>query len=217
MLLHFHGVGGIIMSFRFLEAIMSTAKRTLQTKTVALAGLMTALVIILQLLGSFTTFFGPFSTAVALIPIVIGAAMCGVGTGAWLGFVFGMVVLLSGGANLFFMFSVPGTIITVLVKGTACGLVAGITYKLLKKVNEFAAVLAAALLCPITNTGVFLLGCAVFFLKDAASIASVIGSTDTGMALFLAMAMANFLLEIVSNVVLSPVVVRLLGISKKAK
>ena len=47
-----------------------------------LGAVMTALVIVLQLLGTFTALFGPFATAVGLIPIIIGAAMCGVGVGA---------------------------------------------------------------------------------------------------------------------------------------
>lgn len=186
-----------------------------QIQKLTLTAIFTALVIIIQLLATFTTFFGPFSTAMALIPIVIGSAMCGVGTGAWLGFVFGVVVLLSGGANLFLAFSVHGTIITVLVKGTACGLVAGIAYNLLKKLNRYVAVLAAAILCPVVNTGIFLLGSAVFFLKDAPAIAEMAGSTESGMALFMAFATANFLFELGANIILSPVVLRLINIKIK--
>ena len=47
------------------------------TEKMVIGAIMTALVIVFQLLGTFTAFFGPFSTAVALIPIVIGAATCG--------------------------------------------------------------------------------------------------------------------------------------------
>ena len=90
----------------------------MSTETLTLGAILTAIVAVLQLLGSVTTFFGPFSTAVALVPIVIGAAMCGPTVGAWLGLVFGIVVLLSGGAALFLPFSVHGTLITVLAKGT---------------------------------------------------------------------------------------------------
>ena len=186
-----------------------------QTQKLVLGAIMTGLVIILQLIGSFTTFFGPFSTAVALIPIVLGAAMCGTAVGAWLGFVFGMVVILSGGAALFFAFDVPGTIITVLFKGTLCGLAAGIVYNLLSKFNKYLAVLAAAIVCPLVNTGIFLLGCYIFFLDSAKEIASTLGLTVSGMAVFLALAMGNFALGIVSNAVLSPVIVRVLNFKNK--
>ena len=175
---------------------------------------MTALVVILQWLGSATTFFGPFSTAVALIPIVLGAALCGKWIGAWLGFVFGVVVILSGGAALFLAFDIPGTIVTVLLKGTLCGLAAGLTYQLLKKVNKYLAVFSAALVCPLVNTGVFLLGCYVFFMDSADQIAAALELSVSGMALFWALAMGNFVLEIVTNVVLAPVILRILNIKK---
>lgn len=195
--------------------MVATNKKRMSTKTMVLGAVLTAIVIVLQLLGTFTAFFGPFSTAVALIPIVIGAAMCGVGVGAWLGFVFSMVVLLSGGANLFLAVDVMGTLVTVLVKGTACGLVAGLVYKALEKVNRYVAVLAAAVVCPVVNTGVFMLGCIVFFLDDVPQLASMLGSSATGIALFWALAMANFLFELGMNIVLSPAIVRILNIRKK--
>lgn len=195
----------------------NSEKRRAQTKKLVLGAVMTALVIILQSLATFTTFFGPFSSAVALIPIVIGAAMCGPYVGAWLGFVFGAVVLMTGGAALFWAFDIPGTIITVLLKGIACGFVAGLVYKVLEKINRYLAVFAAALLCPVTNTAVYLLGCYVFFMDHADKIAEAAGMTLSGMSLFWAFAMMNFIFEIGSNVILSPVTVRVLDISNKQK
>ena len=180
-----------------------------------LGAVMTALVIILQALATFTTFFGPFSTALALIPIVIGAALCGPAISTWLGFVFGVVVLATGGAALFWGFSVHGTIITVLGKGAACGLTAGLIFKLLSKWNRTVAAIAAAIICPITNTAIFLLGGAVFFVEYADQIADILKMNVSGMALFWAMAMANFIFEIGMNIVLSPAIVRLINIRKK--
>ena len=191
-------------------------KRKMSTKTMVLGAVMTALVILLQLLGTYTTFFGPFSTALALVPIIIGAALCGAGVGAWLGLVFGVIVLVTGGAALFLAFNIPGTLITVLVKGMACGLVAGLVYKLLRRWNDTVAVFVAALLCPLTNTAVFLLGSALFFLPYADAIAQTLKMNVSGMALFWALAMGNFLFEIALSIVLSPVVVRLLQIKKKS-
>lgn len=180
-----------------------------------LGAVMTAFVVLFQCIGTYTAFFGPFSTAVGLIPIVIGASMCGVGVGAWLGFVFGAVVLLTGGGNLFLAFSIPGTIITVLCKGIACGAAAGIVNKLLSRFNKYVAAVGSAIICPVTNTAVFLLGCAVFFLPYADKIAEASGMNITGMDLFFAFALANFLFELGMNVVLSPVVVRILNLRKK--
>ncbi len=190
-------------------------KNKASVESLVLTALMTAFVIVFQLLGTFTAFFGPFSTAVALIPIVIGAAMCGVTAGAWLGLVFGIVVLASGSAALFLFYDIPGTIITVLVKGAACGLVAGLVFKWLKKHNFYVAVVAAAIVCPIVNTGVFMLGCAVFFMDSVTEIAQAIGSPTAGYSIFWGMAMANFLFELGMNILVSPIMVRLLSIRKK--
>ena len=181
-----------------------------------LGAVMTAMVILLQLVGTYTTFFGPFSTALALIPIIIGAALCGWGVGAWLGLVFAVVVMASGGAALFFAFSILGTVVTVVAKGMACGFSAGLVYKLLARVNDTVAVVVASVTCPVVNTAVFLAGCAAFFLPHADGIAETLGMNVSGMALFWALAMGNFLFEVGLSVVLSPVIVRLLHIRKKA-
>ena len=118
--------------------------------------LFTAIVVVLQLWGSAIK-VGMFSISLVLVPIVVGAALYGWDAGAWLGFVFGGVVLLSGDAAPFMAVNVPGTIVTVLVKGTACGLAAGFVYKLLarpnkkQEVKQMLAVVAAALVCPLVN------------------------------------------------------------------
>lgn len=168
---------------------------------------MTALVVVLQLLGSFIR-FGMFSVSLVLVPIVVGAALAGPLAGAWLGFVFGFTVLLSGDASPFLGISYFGTIITVLAKGIAAGFLAGLVFRLVQKKNEWLAVLAAAVVCPVVNTGVFFAGCYLFFF-DALSA----GASDKGYSLFmyiiLVMIGANFLFELLFNLVLSPVILRL--------
>ena len=190
-------------------------KNQQKTQTVVFGAIMTAFVIVLQWIGGVTTFFGPFSTAVGLIPIVLGACLCGPAIGAWLGFVFGMVILLTGGAALFFAFDIPGTIVTVLAKGTLCGLAAGFVYKWVSKWNKFIATVFAAVACPVVNTAIFLLGCYVFFMDSADKIANTLQLNVSGMALFWALAMGNFILEVISNAVLSPVIVRVMSFGKK--
>lgn len=186
-------------------------KSTIHTLT--LGAILTALVIVLQLLGSFIR-FGPFSISLVLIPIVIGAAVCGTRVGTWLGFVFGLAVLLSGDAAAFMAFDVAGTILTVLLKGALCGLAAGITYRLVVKWNVYLAVIAAAIVCPVVNSGVFFLGCLVFFFGDLAAWA---GGGDILQYILLVLIGGNFLFELAFNVILSPIVVRLLRINEKLR
>ena len=189
----------------------------MSTRTLVLAAVLTALVIILQFMGAFIK-LGPFSISLVLIPIVIGAATCGTGVGAWLGFVFGAVVLISGDASLFLAVNVPGTVITVLLKGIACGLIAGLIYKYTLKLvkNIYIAVIASAIVCPVVNTGIFLLGCLVFFLDTVASWAAAAGLGDNvGQYMILGLVGGNFLVELAINIVLTPVITRLLNIKAK--
>lgn len=223
-------------------------KTKMSTETMVLGAVLTALVVVLQYLGAFIR-FGPFSISLVLIPIVIGASMCGIVISTWLGLVFGIVVLLSGDATLFMAVNPFGTIMTVLVKGAACGFCAGLVFKLVlnaldnrskkhilqlgssKKLcvncrenvynfisrnNRYIAVLAAAIVCPLVNTGVFLLGCLIFFMKTIGEWAVASGfENNVAGYMFLGLIGANFLFEMGTNLILSPTVVRLLNIRKK--
>lgn len=195
---------------------METNKNGMSTRTLALGAVLTALVVLLQFMGAFVH-FGPFSISLVLIPIVIGAAIGGVRLGAWLGLVFGLVVLASGDAAAFLAISVPGTIVTVLLKGTACGALAGLTYQKLASRSRDLAVAAAAVVCPVVNTGVFLLGCLLFFLDTVAAWGQAAGFGSIGAYMLFGLVGGNFLFELGSNIVLSPIVVRLLHIREQSR
>lgn len=191
-----------------------TQKNRLETKKMVLGAILTALVIILQMMGAFVR-FGPFSISLVLLPIVIGAATCGVGVGAWLGFVFGIIVLASGDAAAFLAVNAAGTVITVILKGTLCGLLSAVTYKAIENKNRYVAVAAAAVICPVVNTGIFLIGCFLFFMETIASWASAF-SAGGSIIYYIVFSLVggNFLFELGSNIILSPVIVRLLNIKK---
>ena len=181
------------------------------TQKIVGLGLFTAIVIVLQLMGSFIR-FGTFSISLVLVPVVIGAALYGAGAGAWLGFVFGVVVLLSGDAAAFLGVNALGTILTVLVKGTLAGLLSGLVYKALENKNRTLA----AVVCPVVNTGVFLIGCLLFFMETIGGWADAMGfGANVGQYMIVGLVGANFIFELLFNVVLSPVIVRLIRIGKK--
>ena len=194
--------------------MIKTQNKRMTTETLVLSALMTALVVILQFMGAFVR-LGPFQCSLVLMPIVIGAATCGPKISAWLGFVFGMVVLLNGDAAAFLTVNAIGTIITVLAKGTLCGLCAGLIYDLFKGKNKYLAVFAAAIICPIVNTGIFLVGCFVFFFETIQEwgLASGFGSAVEYM--MLGLVGGNFLFELITNIVLCPAIVRVLNLGKK--
>lgn len=182
---------------------MANQKKAMSTKNLVMYAVLTAITFVLQYVSMFIR-TGTFSITLSLVPIVIGAAILGIRGGAWLGLVFGFAVLVSGDAGPFLALSVPGTIITVLVKGAMSGLCAGIIFKALKSKNTTLAVALSAVSCPIVNTGVFIIGVFVFFLKyfltDGMTIPALIFS-------FIGV---NFFIELAVNIILCPTIVRLI-------
>ncbi len=174
--------------------------------------ILTAIVIVLQLLGSFIR-FGPFEVSLVLLPIVLGVVTCGPFAGGWLGLVFGVCVLFSPSTQAFMTVSIFGTVVTVILKGVLCGLAAGYAFHLLKNKNQYFAVVVAAIVCPIVNTGVFLLGTMIFFWETI-SMWAVGAGMGSWAFVILGMIGANFLFELLFNVVLSPVVIRLMHAAK---
>ena len=106
--------------------------------------------------------------------------------------------------------------IAVLLKGSAAGFLSGLVYKLLESKNTFVASLAAAAVCPIVNTGVFLLGCLVFFMDTIKMWAEGAGMGDN-VTLYMIVGLVgiNFIAEFVINLVLSPTIVQIVKIGKK--
>ena len=188
-------------------------KKKMSTRTMVTGALLTAIVIILQFLGA-SIKLGPFSVSLVLIPIAIGAITCGKTIGTWLGFVFGVVVLASGDAAPFWAVNTPGTIITVLVKGMACGFVAGLVNEVLVKVtkNSYISAIVAALVCPIVNTGVFLLGCLLFFMKTVTEWA---GGGNVGAYMILTLVGINFIFEMAVNIIFAPAISHIVKVVNK--
>lgn len=192
---------------------MKTNKR-MSTRDLTLLALLTALVALLAYMGGFIKIGGLASISLTLIPVVLGSSLCGPLAGAWLGGVSGVVFFMTADSAFWMGLSIPGTIITVMVKGILAGLLAGFVYKLLEKKNRYLAVGVAAIVCPIVNTGIFLLGCFAFFM-DAVNSGAAGANMSVGGYLIVVFVGLNFVFELLSNIVLSPAIVRLLNIRKK--
>ena len=191
-----------------------TGKKTLSSKTERLAGLgiLTAIIIVLQIISTFVK-FGPFSITLSLIPIIVGAAIYGVGAGAYLGAVFSAIVVIMcitggdvGGAMVWNANPIMCLVVCML-KGTLAGFEAGIHYKALEKSNKIVASVVAALVSPIANTGIFIIGLVLFF-KD--TLALWAGGSDLLYYIVFGLTGVNFLVELGVNIILSPVIVRII-------
>lgn len=176
-----------------------------QIKKMTGTALLMALVVVLQLLGGSIPPVGGFTISLVLIPIVLGAALYGPKTGALLGATFGIVVVIgcvSGtdvGGAMVFQANPLLCILVVLGKGILAGLASGLVYAGLKQKNAVMAMLLAAAVCPVVNTGTFILCMTTFFMEVLAAWAggNVLGYVLSGLVL------CNFVPELIINLLFS--------------
>ena len=162
---------------------------------------------------------GPFNITLSLFPIVIGSVLYGAVSGAFLGFVFGILVCISvvsgqdaGGFILFGIHPVI-TLLLCLLKGTAAGYAAGTVARKLMDKNLTLAVILSGILAPVVNAGIFVLSLFLFFGKTLATWAQ--GSGNILPFVITGLLGINFLVETGINVVLSPIVVRIVKAIQK--
>ncbi len=194
---------------------MSNSKT--KSMNAALLGMFTAITVVLQLM-SYLIKIGTFNLSLVLVPIVLAAVMYGPKYGAAMGGVFGVIVViasitgLDGGGQILFQSSPVLTTLVCLVKGVAAGFVAGVIANALKKVNFYLSVILAALAAPVVNTGIFAI-CMVLFFKDTLTV----WANGANLAYYIIFGLIgiNFLIELVLNAVLSPVIVSVARAFKK--
>ena len=189
-------------------------KKKFNTKALVGLGLLTAIVVVLQAMA-ISIRFGVFAITLTLVPIIVGAALYGWKAGAWLGFVFGVMVLATD-AGAFLAVNIPGTIVTCILKGTLAGLCAGVVYRLISKKNRIAAVVTAGVVSPVVNTGIFLLGCVLFFMDTIKEWAAGAGFENAGAYMVTAFVGLNFVIELAVNLVLSSAIVAIIEYGVKS-
>ena len=74
--------------------------------------------------------------------------------------------------------------------------------------------MASAVVCPIVNTGVFLIGCKLFFMSAITEWGLASGFTNAAEYMFLGLAGGNFIFELITNVILAPVVLKVISFKK---
>ncbi len=88
-------------------------------------------------------------------------------------------------------------------------------FRYISRHNRYLSVLFSAIVCPIVNTGVFLIGCKLFFFETISQWGTAAGFENAASYMFLGLAGVNFLIELGTNLLLSPVIVRLISYAKK--
>ena len=99
-----------------------------------------------------------------------------------------------------------------MAKGILAGWLASLVYKLLSRWNVHVAILAAAIVCPLVNTGVFI-ACMLTFFKDV--LAAWAGGGDIIAYVLSGLVLCNFVPEMIINIVFGSVGHTLVHIAKK--
>ena len=177
-------------------------------RKIAFTGLFTALTAALSLWK--IPIIGASITLVLPI-VVIGGALFGPLVGAWLTVIPNLIAL--GEAGIFLESSPIGCVTTMLLKGILAGYLAAIVYKILAKKHPIGAVACSAVVAPIVNSGIFVLGCYLFIWDDLVSLAGENG-VGIGMLLF-GLAGLNCMIELFLNVILCPTTLRMIKLLSK--
>ena len=199
-------------------------RKTQRQKTLELVQLsvLVALVVVLQLLSALIPpIGGTVSITLTLIPVVIGAILFGKKGGAILGFSFGLIVMincitgLDVGGNILWNANPFLTGMLCLVKGTLAGWVPAAVYSAITKTKiQSGSTVLTAMLAPIVNTSIFVVGMLLFFRETLSAWA---GGEDLIVYILVGLAGVNFLIEFAINMLLTPAIIRVVNVVKKNK
>lgn len=193
--------------------------RTRRIRKLVVMAMLTALVIVLQLISIIPT---PIvGVTFALTPIVIGAILYGEWAGALLGAVMGIevfIMVVTGQAGslstAMFQLNPVVTFLVCVLKTAIAGFLSGWLYSLLEKTGKKTlAAIVSALVCPVVNTGLFLSALLTVFYGVADEFAE--GSMVH--FVFIGILGVNFILEFVINSVASPAIARIVQVVRKNK
>ena len=197
-------------------------RKTQRQKTLELVQLsvLVALVFVLQILSALIPpIGGTVSITLTLIPVVTGAILFGKKGGAILGFSFGLIVMincitgLDVGGNILWNANPIMTAMLCLVKGTMAGFVPAAVYSAItKKKVVSGSTMLAALLAPVVNTTIFVIGMLLFFRETLAAWA---GGESIVVYILVGLAGVNFLIEFAINILLTPAIIRITNVVKK--
>lgn len=186
---------------------MSTKSRRDSTLKLVQIALFSAIVIVIQLFFA-SVRIGPVTIAFTLVPIVLAGIFIGPMAGLIVGGVSGLVTFIQvfTSADPFYVFLMTNnpvaTAAICLVKTSLAGWLSGLAFKASKK-----STIISAIICPVINTGIFCLGMLAFF-TNAFQADATFGALSENIIYFVFIGLAgiNFVFELISTAVLTPII-----------
>lgn len=184
---------------------------------IAILSIFTAITVELQILSYFVK-IGTFNLSLVLIPIVLIGVLYGPKYSGYLGAVFGIITYIAAmigvdaGGNVLFIASPLLLLALCLTKGFLAGFLSGLfSYKLAQK-NPLLGTFIGAVTAPIVNTGVFLI---FAFLGFNDIMYEWANGTNLLVYAIIGLVGINFVIEFIINIILSPIIIRVLKAVKR--
>ena len=187
--------------------------------TMVQIALLSALVVVLQVFFSAIR-VGVVTLNFVLVPIVIAGVligpMAGLIVGAFAGLTTFIQVFTSG--DVFYVFLMTNnafaTALICICKTAAAGLLAGLVYNLITRIGKpsagknYVGSLAASIVCPVVNTGLFVLGMLLFFGGALTTDATFGAAAAEGLVSFVLVGLVgvNFFVELALNILICPLI-----------
>lgn len=153
---------------------------------------------------------GNLEASFLVVPVAIGAILLGPTYGAVLGLVMGVVSFAqcfgaSDMGSALFGVSAVNTFLLCVIPRVICGWMAGVFYDLLSKIDKtgFVPQIAAAVVCPIFNFILFMLGLSLLFGQTPYLLNMQTQMNASGIGFYFALGGMNLLYELLASVVLT--------------
>lgn len=197
-----------------------------QTVRLVQIALMAAIVVVIQLFFAAVK-IGPVTIAFSLVPIVLTGIFIGPFAGLIVGAISGIVTFIQvlTSPDVFYVFLIStnpwATALICFAKATFAGWLPGVAHKATKDFIKEPALnsILPSIICPVVNTGIFCLGMFVFFTDALKSDATFGAAASDNIIYFVivVLALANFILELISTVVITPIISKALTAAKVFK
>lgn len=153
---------------------------------------------------------GNLEASFLVVPVAIGAILLGPTNGAVLGLVMGVVSFAqcfgaSDMGSALFGVSAINTFLLCVIPRVICSWMAGVFYDLLSKIDKtgFVPQIAAAVVCPIFNFILFMLGLSLLFGQTPYLLNMQTQMNTSGIGFYFALGGMNLLYELLASVVLT--------------
>lgn len=153
---------------------------------------------------------GNLEASFLVVPVAIGAILLGPTYGAVLGLVMGVVSFAqcfgaSDMGSALFGVSAVNTFLLCVIPRVICAWMAGVFYDLLSKIDKtgFVPQIAAAVVCPLFNFILFMLGLSLLFGQTPYLLNMQTQMNASGIGFYFALGGMNLLYELLASVVLT--------------